>query len=112
MSGEAEGPQRPELPPLLPQGLAARLPTKASSQARYLGRPQDRVALMTDSVLSALRTRAAIRPRWFRPSWQAGYEAGLRQAHQEAVAQFVAEDCVWPTRPQAAKDCSPTEGDS
>jgi hypothetical protein len=41
-----------------------------------------RLALILEHTLSSLRTDAVLRPRWWRPSWQAGYEAGLREAHE------------------------------
>lgn len=49
-----------------------------------------RVAIRVEGLLSRLRTDAVLRPKWYRPAWQAGREAGLREAH-EAVQAFLDE---------------------
>ena len=47
------------------------------------------LGLMVERVLSGLRTDAVLDYRWWRPSWQAGYEAGLRAAHEAVMMEMV-----------------------
>lgn len=68
------------------------------------GLTKHQIALRIDQILSACRTGAVLHPRWWRPSWDAGYRAGLKTAHDAAVAELVHGGCAWPTMPRPDND--------
>lgn len=54
------------------------------SRPRRLAEALEReAAQVIERAVSGMRTTAHLRERWWRPSWEAGYQAGLRDVHEE-----------------------------